>query len=128
MNYPMIVKKDGRREPFNKEKTLRGLQAACQKRPVSLAQLEAVVEGIASWIVSRGEGEIPAELIGRKVMSELRKIDNVAYVRFASVYRNFKDIQEFMETLEDDQLHEVKENRSPQLSLSTFVEFPKGLE
>lgn len=101
VSYPLVIKKDGRREPFNKEKILKGLQASCQKRPISLTQLEAIVERIATWALHRGEKEISARLIGQKVMLELRLLDDVAYVRFASVYRAFKDVQEFVETLED---------------------------
>lgn len=116
INFPYIVKKDGRREPFSKEKILRGLQAACQKRPVSLAQLEAVVDRIAVWVINRGETEISAKLIGLKVMSELKALDDVAYIRFASVYRTFKDVQEFVETL-DEELIEATDPNSPQLVL-----------
>lgn len=125
LNYPMIVKKDGRREPFSKEKIFKGLQAACQKRPVSQSDLEAVVEKIASWAVNRSENEISSHLIGRKVMSELKKIDDVAYVRFASVYRTFKDVQEFVETLEDDELLDSQDSLNPQLSLTAYTS-PKG--
>lgn len=100
--YPYVIKKDGRREPFSREKILKGLQAACQKRPVSLAQIESIVDRIGIWIINRGEKEIPSKLIGRKVMNEIRQLDDVAYVRFASVYRNFHDVQEFMEGLEDE--------------------------
>lgn len=120
LNFPMIVKKDGRREAFSKEKILKGLQAACQKRPVSLSQLESVVERIASWLVHRAENEVPSQLIGRKVMSELKKVDDVAYIRFASVYRTFKDVQEFVVTLEDDELSDTHEPASPQLPLTAF--------
>jgi transcriptional repressor NrdR len=119
MSFPFIIKKDGRREPFSKEKILKGLQAACQKRPVSLAQLEAVVERIAAWIVNRGENEIPARLLGLRVMTELKQLDDVAYIRFASVYRTFKDVQEFVETLEDLELADVSDPNSPQLPLTS---------
>ncbi len=101
LNFPSVVKKDGRREPFDKEKILRGLQASCSKRPISSSQLDAVVDCISAWFVNRGEKEVPARMIGQKVMKELRLLDDVAYVRFASVYRTFKDVQEFVETLED---------------------------
>jgi transcriptional repressor NrdR len=101
LNVPFVVKKGGRREPYSKEKILRGLQAACQKRPISLSQLETVLDRISAWVIGRGEKEVPARLLGGKVMSELRLLDDVAYIRFASVYRQFKDVQEFMETLED---------------------------
>jgi transcriptional repressor NrdR len=102
LNFPFIIKKDGRREPYTKEKVLKGLQAACQKRPVSLAQMETLVERISHWILNRPEKEVPATLVGQRVMQELRRLDDVAYVRFASVYRTFKDVQEFVETLEDE--------------------------
>ncbi len=116
VNFPMIVKKDGRREPFSKEKIFKGLQAACQKRPVSLSQLENVVEKISSWLINRGENEVAARLLGRKVMAELKQLDDVAYVRFASVYRTFKDVQEFVETLEEDEWMDQVDT-SPQLTL-----------
>ncbi len=119
LSFPFIIKKDGRREPFSKEKILKGLQASCQKRPVSLAQLETVVERIASWIISCGENEIPARLLGLRVMAELKQLDDVAYIRFASVYRAFKDVQEFVETLEDMELVELTDPNSPQLTLTS---------
>lgn len=118
VNFPMVIKKDGRREPFSKEKILKGIQAACQKRPVSLAQLENVVERIASWVINRGENEVDAKLVGKKVMVELKQLDNVAYIRFASVYRTFKDVQEFVETLEEDEWMDYSDKNNPQLSLS----------
>jgi transcriptional repressor NrdR len=117
LNYPFVIKKDGRREPFNKEKILRGLQASCQKRPVSLAQLENVLERISSWIITRGEGEIAARVIGRRLLAELKQLDDVAYIRFASVYRNFKDVQDFVEKLEGDELIDMVSSSGPQLSL-----------
>lgn len=107
LNFPMIIKKDGRREPFSKEKLLKGLMASCQKRPVSQTQLEVVIDRIATWVLGRGEKEISSRLIGQKVMMELRLLDDVAYVRFASVYRTFKDVQEFVETLEDQETMEI---------------------
>lgn len=117
MDYPMVVKKDGRRETFSKEKILSGLTKACQKRPISQAQLEGVAERIAAWTIQRGESEIPARALGRKVMTELRQLDDVAYVRFASVYRTFKDVQEFVESLEDEDWSENPDNVDPQLRL-----------
>lgn len=116
LQYPYIIKKDGRREPFSKEKLLRGIQAACQKRPVSLAQMENLVENISTWILNRGEKEIASQNVGQRVMQAMRKLDDVAYIRFASVYRTFKDVQEFVETLEDDEQLEV-ELGTKQLSL-----------
>ncbi len=120
LSYPFVIKKDGRREPYSKEKLLRGLQAACQKRPVSLAQLEGVVERISAWVITRGEGEIASKIIGRRIMAELKQLDDVAYVRFASVYRTFKDVQEFVEKLEGDELMDMVDSTGPQLSLSAI--------
>lgn len=118
--FPFIIKKDGRREPFSKEKILKGLQAACQKRPVSLTQIDGIVERIASWVINRGESEISSRLIGKKVMAELKQLDDVAYIRFASVYRTFKDVQEFVETLEDAELLDFVDASNPQLSLTVM--------
>lgn len=120
LSYPFIIKKDGRREPFSKEKLLRGMQASCQKRPVSLAQVEAAVERIAAWLITRGEGEVASKIIGRRVMGELKQLDDVAYVRYASVYRTFKDVQEFVEKLEDDELVDMFDSAGPQLSLTAL--------
>ncbi len=117
VNYPVVVKKDGRREAFSKEKVLRGLQAACQKRPVSLETLNSIVDKIAAWVINRGDTEIPARLVGKKVMAELKQVDDVAYVRFASVYRIFKDVQEFVDSLEDAELQDYVD-RNPQLALT----------
>lgn len=124
LSYPFVIKKDGRREPFNKEKLLRGLSASCQKRPVSLAQLEAIVERIAAWVITRGEGEISARVIGRRMMTELKQLDDVAYVRFASVYKTFKDVQDFVEKLEGDELIDMIDSSGPQLSLTTQLQQP----
>lgn len=107
VNYPLIVKKDGRREAFSKEKIQRGIQAACQKRPIPLTQIDGVVDRVANWVLTRGEKEIPAQLIGHKVMSELKDLDDVAYVRFASVYRTFQDVQEFLHSLNEVKVSEA---------------------
>lgn len=120
LNYPMIIKKDGRREAFSKEKILKGLQAACQKRPVSLTQIENGVERISTWVINRGENEISSRIIGKKVMAELKQLDDVAYIRFASVYRTFKDVQEFVETLEDAELVDFVDSSQAQLPLTAF--------
>jgi transcriptional repressor NrdR len=103
LDYPMIVKKDGRRETFSRDKLLSGLLAACQKRPIAQSQIETVVESISNKILQRGEKEISSELIGRFVMVELKKLDQVAYVRFASVYMSFKEVNEFVESIGGDQ-------------------------
>ncbi len=93
---PMVVKKDGRREPFDRPKILRGLEKACEKRPVSVESLEGIVDSIEKKLINLGVKEIPSTWVGEEVMSSLRELDKVAYVRFASVYRQFKDINELM--------------------------------
>jgi transcriptional repressor NrdR len=98
---PMVVKKDGRRESFDRQKVLEGLKLACQKRPVGADQLEAVVDGIERRLQEMGEKEVPSSVIGEAVMRELARLDEVAYVRFASVYRSFKDLGEFMSELKE---------------------------
>jgi transcriptional repressor NrdR len=97
--FPMVVKKDGRREPWSREKLLHGLSKACEKRPISVEGIEKLVDDIGRAIVALGEPEITSGRIGEESMSRLRRLDEVAYVRFASVYRSFKDIDEFMSEL-----------------------------
>lgn len=94
---PMVIKKDGRRESFDRAKILGGLKKACEKRPISMNDLERVVDTIEKKLVNMGTKEIPSSWIGEEVMSSLREMDKVAYVRFASVYRQFKDINEFLQ-------------------------------
>lgn len=98
---PLVVKKDGRREPFDRDKVLNGLKRAVEKRPVSAEQLEQLVTTVEQKLQETGEKEIPSAVIGEHVMRTLQKVDDVAYVRFASVYRSFRDIQEFMDELKD---------------------------
>ena len=95
----MVVKKDLRREAFNADKIKSGLIHACQKRPVSMSQIDAIVEKAEKAVYASGESEYPSRLIGELVMDELKKVDDVAYVRFASVYRQFTDAGNFMEEL-----------------------------
>jgi transcriptional repressor NrdR len=97
---PLIVKKDGRREAFDRQKILSGLRRACDKRAVSLDQLEAILDAVERDLIDTGDKEVSAQRVGERVMQELRKLDEVAYVRFASVYRSFRDIDEFMAELE----------------------------
>ena len=97
----MVVKKDGRREPFDRAKIIAGLKRACEKRPVSMETIEQIANNIESTMAEQSDREVPSNAIGAAVMNELHKIDQVAYVRFASVYRSFKDIDEFMHELED---------------------------
>ena len=97
----MVVKKDGSRERFDRQKLIGGLLKACEKRPVSVSALEKVADRVESSLHDRLEKEITTEEIGAFVMNELRRLDKVAYVRFASVYRHFRDINEFMTELKD---------------------------
>ncbi|HEK9101911.1 MULTISPECIES: transcriptional regulator NrdR [Bacillus cereus group] len=97
----IVVKKEGTREEFNKEKILRGLIKACEKRPVSLKQLEEVTQNVERELRNLGISEVKSDMIGEIVMEALRDIDDVAYVRFASVYRQFKDLNVFIEELKD---------------------------
>ncbi|MCS6839107.1 MAG: transcriptional regulator NrdR [Bdellovibrionaceae bacterium] len=119
LSFPLVIKKDGRREEFSKLKILKGIQAACQKRAISLAQMDHIVESIAKWAMSLPEKEISSQLIGEQVMMALKAIDDVAYVRFASVYKTFKDLNEFVRTLSPSS-HQSQEN-------STKKENPKQL-
>ena len=96
---PLVVKRDGRREPFDRQKILTGILKACEKRPVSYASIERVVDALEGEFQASGEKEISSVQIGERVMSELLKLDDVAYVRFASVYRQFKDISQFVEEI-----------------------------
>jgi transcriptional repressor NrdR len=98
---PMVIKKDNRREPYDRSKVLSGIQTACQKRPVPVPVMEEIVDRIEKEIQEKGDKEIKSSTIGETVMSELHDLDEIAYVRFASVYRSFKDINEFMDELKD---------------------------
>ena len=96
---PVVVKKDGQREPFDRQKLLRGLRVACNKRPVSADTLEAQAAELERELAESGEKEISSLLVGERVMERLKRLDEVAYVRFASVYRSFRDIDEFMDEM-----------------------------
>ena len=96
---PVVVKKDGRRESFDRGKILSGLKKACEKRPISMATIETAADRIEKRIQEMGESEIESRVVGEEVMKELHLLDQVAYVRFASVYREFKDIDQFMDEL-----------------------------
>jgi transcriptional repressor NrdR len=98
-NLPMVVKKDNRREPFDRAKILAGLKKACEKRPVSIGALGAATDRIEKRVQDLGETEVPSRAVGEEVMRALQELDPVAYVRFASVYREFKDIDQFMDTI-----------------------------
>jgi transcriptional repressor NrdR len=96
----LVVKKDGRREAFDRGKILRGLELACRKRPVSAEALDQVVDNIERELYDRGEHEVQAAVVGEMLVEQLRRLDPVAYVRFASVYRDFQDLTQFQELLE----------------------------
>ena len=99
VTLPMLVKKDGRREAWDRHKVVAGLKKACEKRPVGMAEIEEFVDAMEIDFQGMGEREIPVDLVGERIMEGLRKMDEVAYVRFASVYRQFKDLNEFMSEL-----------------------------
>jgi len=98
---PMVVKKDGRREQFDRQKILNGLKKACEKRPISMEAIDKLVENVEQACQEMQTEEISSTIIGEKIMSELKNFDGVAYVRFASVYRQFRDVGEFMSELKD---------------------------
>jgi transcriptional repressor NrdR len=100
-HVPLVVKKDGRRETFDREKLLSGIQKACEKRPVPLHRMEEAVAEIEQALQESGDREVPAKEIGELVMRKLHDLDKVAYVRFASVYREFKDLGQFMGQLKE---------------------------
>lgn len=97
---PMLIKKDGRREPFDRGKIISGIRKACQKRPISITKVEEFVDSLELYFQELGKKEIESSEVGEKVIQKLKEWDEVAYVRFASVYRQFKDLNEFMNELE----------------------------
>lgn len=99
--YPLIIKKDGSRQPFDSHKILKGIQRACEKRPISIDVIHQMVSTLEKEIQNLGEKEIMSDVVGKMVMDKLKAIDDVAYVRFASVYRSFKDVNEFMNEIRD---------------------------
>jgi transcriptional repressor NrdR len=96
-----VVKKDGRREQYNRDKILSGLRRACEKRPVADAQMEEIVASLERSMFTRGESEVQSSLVGEKLMEALKAVDPVAYIRFASVYRSFRDVESFQAELAD---------------------------
>ena len=97
----MVIKKDGRRERFDRQKVLAGVLKACEKRPVSMVQLEAIADKAEAIVQDSSEREVSTRTLGEMIMNELKHLDKVAYVRFASVYLDFKDVQEFMSELKE---------------------------
>lgn len=98
---PLVIKKDGRRENFDRGKILAGLHKACEKRPISVETLEKLVDRIEQKLQEGGEREVHSRVVGEQIMLELQNLDEVAYVRFASVYRSFKDVNEFMSEVKE---------------------------
>lgn len=100
-SLPFVIKKDGRREEFDRDKIIGGVKKACQKRPISIEQIEAMVDKVERYFQDQGEKEVSAVAVGEKVVKEIYSLDGVAYVRFASVYRSFKDVNEFLVELKE---------------------------
>jgi transcriptional repressor NrdR len=123
---PYVIKKDGRREAFDRRKITEGMLRACEKRPVSVNRIEAVADSIEQEMMERPEKEINVAFIGERVMEELRLMDDVAYVRFASVYRSFRDIEEFMKEIKE--LSELKETREQNLPENGPPDENKGIQ
>ena len=115
LNLPRVIKSDGSREPFREEKLRAGMLRALEKRPVGSDRIEAAINRIKKRLLARGEREVPSRLIGESVMQELANLDHVAYVRFASVYRSFQDVNEFREVIDSlEQQPTASETREPQ--------------
>jgi transcriptional repressor NrdR len=116
LQLPAVIKKDGRREPFNRAKIFQGIQAACQKRNVPKSKMDSIVEDICKWALKLDQKEIPASVIGGQVLKHLKDVDDVAYVRFASVHRTFNDLSEFLKDLGQPQektVHELPPSDKP---------------
>jgi len=124
LRLPQVIKSDGRREPFNEKKLNNGLSRALEKRPVDTDAVEKVIGRIRHKLMASGEGEIPARRIGEWVMEELKELDPVAYVRFASVYRSFDDLNAFRDEVQRLQNEPSAEVRRKQLSLIPEPEPP----
>ena len=100
INLPLIIKRDGRREAYVRKKVELGLKKACEKRPVGIDEIEKIINTIEQELQESGEKEVSSSVVGEKIMQLLKKLDDVAYIRFASVYRQFKDINEFIQELQ----------------------------
>ena len=124
----VILKKDGRREPFDRQKLMKGLLLACQKRPVSLARIEELVGDIQSRLMERPDREIRSRELGELVMDELKGLDQVAYVRFASVYRDFKDLPDFVKALEGLMHKEASAGQEPHSGSKSSVLVPGSIK
>lgn len=122
LNLPRVIKRDGSRVPFDGRKLRSGMMRALEKRPVAIEQIEAALARINRHLLSSGESEVSAGRIGELVMNELRELDQVAYVRFASVYRKFEDVAEFREEIERLQRQPTPEEKRAQLDLLAALE------
>jgi len=100
VNLPMIIKRDGRRETYTRTKVELGLKKACEKRPVGIDEIEKIINSVEQELQESGEKEVDSSIVGEKIMQLLKKLDDVAYIRFASVYRQFRDINEFIQELQ----------------------------
>ncbi len=109
---PSLIKKDGRREPYSREKLFSGIRKACQKRSIPMQKLEDLVSRIEKRVQSVGLKEVPSKTLGHMVMVELHKLDKVAYVRFASVYREFQDVEEFLAEMQDTPTPAAEESQA----------------
>lgn len=116
LKMPHIVKRNGNRSDYDHDKLVASLRLALRKRPVETAALEAAVERIEAWLLSIGEREVPSSKLGAMVMKELKKMDKVAYIRFASVYRNFTDVDEFSEVIREVQRRPKRKRQSAEPS------------
>jgi transcriptional repressor NrdR len=105
---PMVIKRDGRREPYQKEKIKHGIEKACEKRPISAIQIDRIINNIEKAILDISDKEINSKDVGNLVMMYLRHLDPVAYVRFAAVYRKFQDVEEFVNELKHDEYNQFK--------------------
>jgi transcriptional repressor NrdR len=121
---PVVIKKDGRRESYQRDKIFEGLRKACQKRPVTTQTLEELIRRIEKRLQSFGLKEVPSKTIGQMLMSEIYPIDKVAYVRFASVYREFTNLEEFVAELQGDRLQELQAEEASAL-LFPFAQNPE---
>ena len=132
-SLPMIVKKGGGRESFDRYKVLSGLKKACEKRPVSVMQMEDIIKSIEARLIESGDKEISSTVIGEMVIDRLHSLDQVAYVRFASVYRDFSDVNEFMDALRSlvasgkpADVASLKETAKAQKEKQQELRFPKS--
>ena len=119
---PLVIKKDGRREPYSREKLWQGIEKSCQKLAIPAEKVDAIVTRIEKRLQSYGLKEVPSKTIGEMVMAELHQLDKVAYVRFAAVYRDFKDVDEFVAELQEPPANDV----DPSAPLFSFVNLPES--